>query len=361
MDSGYGKTRVKVEGDRLSNLPDDVIHKILSFIGIKQAIETSALSSRWRYVWTSMPYLNFSTKDFRTLRKFSTFVEHVLSARNNQTEVHSVNLTFRGKITHVFVKRILDYAFSHNVQQLNITCLSGKKMEFPLSLFNSLSLKHLTLTGNNYRDAILIPSTWELPNLVTLKICAFTLNADDTGKCLDLFSNCANLKSLTLRHCRLRGLNGFNICHPGLSSLTLNLIGHDGCLRVNVVTPQLKYLTIILWQGVLSISAPNLSFLHYKDNSYRLEFSADFLCLKKVDICVPYIYKDKEHAHNIVRLLQQIHSVEFLTLSLEAIEVCWYWSLMLSFAYNKYFQYKQWTSLVIAKKKTLKRCDCEKQ
>ncbi|KAM0059708.1 putative F-box domain, leucine-rich repeat domain superfamily, F-box-like domain superfamily [Helianthus debilis subsp. tardiflorus] len=339
MDSGHGKTRVKVGGDRLSSLPDDVIHKILSFIGIKQAIETSALSSRWRYVWTSMPYLNFSTKDFRTLHKFSTFVEHVLSVRNNQTEVHSVNLTFRGKVTHVFVKRVLDYAFSHNVQQLDIYCLYPTKREFFLSLFSSPSLKHLTLTGTEYGYAILIPSTWELPNLVTLKICAFTLNADDTDKCVDLFSNCANLKSLTLHHCRLRGLNGFNICHPGLSSLTLNSLVSDGCSRVNVVTPQLKNLIIRHCQGVLSISAPNLSSLHYKDNSRRLEFSADFLCLKKVDICVPYIYKDKKHAHNIVRLLQLIHSVEFLTLSLETIEVCWYWSLMLSFSNFYIFTY----------------------
>ncbi|MFS8030166.1 putative F-box domain, leucine-rich repeat domain superfamily, F-box-like domain superfamily [Helianthus anomalus] len=236
MDSGHGKTRVKVEGDRLSSLPDDVIHKILSFIGIKQAIETSALSSRWRYVWTSMPYLNFSSNDFRSLPEFSKFVTHVLSARNNQTEVHSVNLAFRGKVSRqVFVRRILDYAFSHNVQQLNLTCLSGKKKEFPLSLFNSPSLKHLTLIGNNYGDAILTPSTWELPNLVTLKIYDFTLNADDTDKCLDLFSNCGNLKSLTLHRCRLRGLNGFNICHPGLSSLTLNSIGYDGCSLVCVV------------------------------------------------------------------------------------------------------------------------------
>ncbi|KAJ0431591.1 putative F-box domain, leucine-rich repeat domain superfamily, F-box-like domain superfamily [Helianthus annuus] len=321
MDSGHGKTRMKVEGDRLSNLPDDVIHKILSFIGIKQAIETSALSSRWRYVWTSMPYLNFSSNDFRSLPEFSKFVTHVLSARNNQTEVHSVNLAFRGKVSQVFVRRILDYAFSHNVQQLKITCLSGKKMEFPLSLFNSPSLKHLTLIGNNYRDAILTPSTWELPNLVTLKIYIFTLNADDTDKCLDLFSNCANLKSLTLYHCRLRGLNGFNIFHPGLSSLTLNSLGHNGCLCVNVVTPQLKYLSVRHWQGVLSISAPNLSSLHYKDNYGLFEFSADFLRLKKVDICVSHISTNKEYAHTIVRLLQQIHSVEFLTLSLEAIKL----------------------------------------
>ncbi|KAJ0431823.1 putative F-box domain, leucine-rich repeat domain superfamily, F-box-like domain superfamily [Helianthus annuus] len=92
----HGKMGMNVEGDRLSSLPDDLIHKILSFCSIKDAIGTSVLSSRWEYVWTSMPYLSFSSEDFDTLPAFSKFVNHVLSGRNNLTEVYSVNLCFRG-------------------------------------------------------------------------------------------------------------------------------------------------------------------------------------------------------------------------------------------------------------------------
>jgi hypothetical protein len=51
---------------RLSSLPDDIIHKILSTVSMKDVVKTSVLSSRWRYIWTSMPYLNFSTKEFPT-------------------------------------------------------------------------------------------------------------------------------------------------------------------------------------------------------------------------------------------------------------------------------------------------------
>ncbi|MFS8030177.1 putative F-box domain, leucine-rich repeat domain superfamily, F-box-like domain superfamily [Helianthus anomalus] len=88
MDSRHGKVRLKVEGDRLSNLPNDLIHKILSFIDVKYAIRTSALSSRWRYIWTSMPCLNFSSEGFHSLPEFSKFVTRVLSTRNNKTKVH---------------------------------------------------------------------------------------------------------------------------------------------------------------------------------------------------------------------------------------------------------------------------------
>ncbi|GJV34036.1 F-box domain containing protein [Tanacetum coccineum] len=73
MGSRHDEKRMNVEGDRLSSLPDDLIHKILSSISLKQAIETSTLSSRWRYIWTSMPYLDFSTESFSKWKMFSKF------------------------------------------------------------------------------------------------------------------------------------------------------------------------------------------------------------------------------------------------------------------------------------------------
>ena len=64
MDYEQVEKRMNAEIDRLSNLPDELIHKILSFVGIKRAIGLSDISSRWRYIWTSMPYLDFSVENF---------------------------------------------------------------------------------------------------------------------------------------------------------------------------------------------------------------------------------------------------------------------------------------------------------
>ncbi|XP_076959140.1 putative FBD-associated F-box protein At5g22720 [Bidens hawaiensis] len=134
------------DDDRLSSLPDDLIHKILSFLKITDAIGNSVLPRRRRYIWTSMPYLTVSTEDFTTLREFSKFVTQVLSHHNNITEVYSMKLKFRGKVSQAFVKRILNYAFSHNVQQLNVVCLLEDELKVNFLLLSSaLSLLNISV------------------------------------------------------------------------------------------------------------------------------------------------------------------------------------------------------------------------
>ncbi|XP_022025526.1 putative F-box/FBD/LRR-repeat protein At4g13965 [Helianthus annuus] len=345
MDSRHGKVRMNVEGDRLSTLPDDLIHKILFFLGIRYAVQTSVLSPRWRYIWTTMPCLGFSSEDLH-YRRFFKFVTRFLSGRNNQTKVHCVKLAFHEKDGHLFVERVLEFAFSNNVKQLNITCLYEtenvgflqgflqRSYETPLSVYNSQSLENLTLSFTysfTYRSYITIPPTWYMPALTTLNLLCVVLNAGKTTEKYDsLFWNCANLKNLTLKGCRIMdGSEYLNICHHGLSNLTLE----NGLGGVNVVTPQLKNLTIRNWPGIHLISAPNLASLHYKDDDYGrlLKVSTDLLHLQKADICIlqhsgslqslfsglrlqPYI-------HNIVFLLQQLRSVKFLTLNLELVKL----------------------------------------
>ncbi|MFS7985959.1 putative F-box domain, leucine-rich repeat domain superfamily, F-box-like domain superfamily [Helianthus anomalus] len=165
------KARMNVEDDRLSMLPDDLIYRILSHITIKYAIQIGTLSSRWRFIWTSMPYLTISTLDAPDL---SEFVNHVLSRRNDQIEVCSVKLSFHQQFSKELLKTILDYAFSHNVQKLTVACFLNGHIAFPLNPFRSRSLKYLRLSGSpagpGNGNCIIFESTWELPALTTLHL-----------------------------------------------------------------------------------------------------------------------------------------------------------------------------------------------
>ncbi|KAK9052829.1 hypothetical protein SSX86_029459 [Deinandra increscens subsp. villosa] len=312
MSSRHGNMRMNAEGDRLSSLPDDVIHKILSFMDIREAIGTSGLSSRWRFIWTSLPYLNIST-----VPRFSKFVTNVLSHRNNLAEVYSVKLTFRIKVTNALFKRILNYALSHNIQQLNVVCLFSSDIEFPLSCFSSRSLKHLSLSiqPSRYYFHSLLTSTWELPALTTLDLHHVALCDDEADKGVGVFSKCANLQNLRLDTFKTEGSHGFSIIHPRLSNLTLE----NGSIRsVNIATPQLKNLTISSSPSEYAISAPGLSSFFYKGHCPLHLSTEGFHSLEKADICILHI--DDKYVHGIICLLKQLHNVKHLTLSLEIIE-----------------------------------------
>nr|XP_043621164.1 putative FBD-associated F-box protein At5g56700 [Erigeron canadensis]XP_043621166.1 putative FBD-associated F-box protein At5g56700 [Erigeron canadensis] len=335
MDSGYGRKekKEKVDDDRLSSLSNDLIHKILSFIGVKDAVKTIALSSRYRFIWTTMPYLNFSTEDFPNLPKLSKFVTNFLTRRNTQIDVFSLKLSFRGKVKQPSVKKLMDYAFSHNIQQLDVICFfENNEIECPLSLFSSAqSLKHLSLKGftpKRSRDDsklynLKASSTLELPGLTTLYLEDVTLCSEGhTQPCFGLdLSKCPNLKNLTFKRCETDGSNSFSVCHPGLSNL--NLDGLTCVVSVNLVAPQLENLTIRCnnsCQPEYVISAPNLASLAYRGYyPMHLNSTDGFHSLKGVGICICHL-NDTE-GHQIVRLLKQLHNVEFLTLNLEIIEL----------------------------------------
>ncbi|KAJ0666408.1 putative F-box domain, leucine-rich repeat domain superfamily, F-box-like domain superfamily [Helianthus annuus] len=206
MDSRYGKMRMNVEVDRLSSLPDELIHKILSFRPIRDAIGTSVLSSRWRFIWTSMPYLNFSSEDFFTLPEFSKFVTHVLSRRNNLTEVYSVKLEFRGKASQV-----------------------------------SKSLKHLSLEAVEYKYHrrkdngcfITLTSTWEA--LTTLNLHSVTFCDDIAGKCTVV---APQLENLTIRSCEVEHVISaphlVSFLYKGYHSLRLSTNGFHSLEKADI-------------------------------------------------------------------------------------------------------------------------------
>ncbi|KAI3974971.1 hypothetical protein MKX01_005082, partial [Papaver californicum] len=50
--------------DRISDLPESLIHHILSFIDIKYAVQTCVLSKRWSEIWISLQFLNFNITSF---------------------------------------------------------------------------------------------------------------------------------------------------------------------------------------------------------------------------------------------------------------------------------------------------------
>lgn len=93
----------------------------------------------------------------------------------------------------------------------------------------------------------------------------------------------------------------------------------------HICLPRLSNLVIRDCKGKHHIFASELVSLLYI-GYYPLHFWTESLCLlEKVDLCIQI--PNKEDAHKIFGLLQQLHSVKFLKLNLEAVEVYWYFVL----------------------------------
>ncbi|XP_071702102.1 F-box protein At5g03100-like [Rutidosis leptorrhynchoides] len=304
--------------DRLSNLSEDLIIQILSFNDTKQAVRTSILSSRWRNIWKSIPHLDLSSEDFTKLNRFYEFthdVSNVISSRNNDRDLSSVKLSVRG-YNQTFVKTVVDYALSHNVQKMTIIWFDDRDIELPNSLFmsNSRSLKELTLIAPNRRwDQPKIKSSWDLPALTTLHLENVYLSNKTLDEHSGLFSKCLNLKNLTLSHCTIS--DHHILSHSKFSNLT----PEKGLYSVaTIVAPHLKNLTAIDCSGRLKIYTPELSSLMYKVPSYDTFFLNGVSCLEKVDF---YMCPFEEDTYAVIEILQKFHNVKYLTLGLEVVEL----------------------------------------
>ncbi|KAI3728194.1 hypothetical protein L6452_16826 [Arctium lappa] len=321
MDFDHENVRPMMNEDRLSSLPDELIHQILSCIDSKYVVQTCLLSSRWKLLWTSMPCLNFDSDKFGSLLKFSKFVKHVLYDRNHQINVTTLKLSFHGAASQYFVRKIADYVLAHNVQEINVVIVPKKHHEFPPCLFSSRSLKHFYLRSY-YLAPCLIPKTpWDFPALTTLYLQEVTfcdVNADES---VNLFSKCVNLKSLTLCRFLANDVEVFDIITPRLSNLTLI---HSDFELINLVAPELEHLTVEDCSIKTLNAPPGLLSLSYTGYS-PLQLSNDgFHSLNKVAICLsihrsrkPY---NEEVARKTINMLQEVQSARFLTLNADVVE-----------------------------------------
>ncbi|GKC32825.1 F-box domain, cyclin-like protein, partial [Tanacetum coccineum] len=242
MDIDRKKVRSDVTKDRLSALPDELIHQILYHCGTQFSVQTCILSSRWKLIWKSIPRLDFSNLHYKNSRKFSKFVTNVLTHRNPLVEVSSLKLKFHGKASQLFVKKIADYAFSHKVQKLSVISCTKSCDVYPPCLFSSQTLKQLSL-GSQFYSFCLTPITpWDFPALMTLHLFATRLCGNE-NESFDLFSKCLNLEKLVIEACTIRA-KVFDINTPRLSTFKLIDCRDDLHGVINVIAPLLQNITV---------------------------------------------------------------------------------------------------------------------
>lgn len=128
---------VCITEDRISELPDEILVYILSFLTVKEAADTSVLSRRWLSLWTCIPRLDFeATKPLdevasqiklrkRHMKKYLRWVNGTLQMCKVQ-KLGQFRICFDlNKFVQHEIDKWLEFAFSRNVQILELDLNKG--------------------------------------------------------------------------------------------------------------------------------------------------------------------------------------------------------------------------------------------
>ncbi|KAB2618578.1 F-box/LRR-repeat protein 25-like [Pyrus ussuriensis x Pyrus communis] len=110
--------------DRISNLPDDVLHTIISLLSTREAVRTSVLSRRWRNMYAYTSNLEFLIGATRNVDYFLATLERFLACHLGSKVVSFKVLCFFPCTYVLQVNDWIDFAIGKGVEDLDLafTC-----------------------------------------------------------------------------------------------------------------------------------------------------------------------------------------------------------------------------------------------
>uniref|UniRef100_A0A1J3H5R3 Putative FBD-associated F-box protein n=1 Tax=Noccaea caerulescens TaxID=107243 RepID=A0A1J3H5R3_NOCCA len=169
------KLREKLEEeDTISELPDPLICQILYHLPTKEAVKTSALSTRWRNLWLCVHSLDLASRDFPNFNAFVSFSDSLFDY-NRVSCIYRVKLSLeehddKHKIKHVqvasYLKSWIDSAVKHKIKHVHVRCPPEFYYEMPSSLYRCETLVSLELYKMNMVNAEFV----SLPRLETMAL-----------------------------------------------------------------------------------------------------------------------------------------------------------------------------------------------
>ncbi|KAJ3674906.1 hypothetical protein LUZ60_005522 [Juncus effusus] len=190
------------EMDRISLLPDCLIHQILSFLETKESVRTTVLSKRWMDMWKSVPYLELIESDFKQAETFMNFTNSILHHRL-QLETFILKWLNCDETSHETINTWISKLVSlkPNYVDIELYLPNLENVNFLSCLFNCASIETLDLWPAIHDGwARLNPTVVNLPNLKYLELYCLHINDEFFQKIL---SNCPILEELTIEKCLL--------------------------------------------------------------------------------------------------------------------------------------------------------------
>ncbi|KNA23560.1 hypothetical protein SOVF_023670 [Spinacia oleracea] len=289
------------ELDIISNLPDHIIAHIISFLPTEEAIRTSILSSRWKYLWKGINSILLEGNE-SNLNRFANLVEHVLD-NCRSTNFLSIKLSCQQSPDNICLSRInawISTVLSCNVEKLVFYFWNYfpdlPAPPLPTCILDCSTL--IVLKLDSYFDLRIPESVVCFPHIKSLGFHVILPNQERVMH--QLLSSCPVLEELSLSGLLDSGnVRKINISIPTLKKLRLCLeYSKEGEYDVLIDTPNLEYL-YIEDDSFSRFVVKNLSRLHHVEIMYEA------VCIESLE---------PKHINRLLELLKGVAAADVMTL-----------------------------------------------
>ncbi|PWA78683.1 F-box domain, FBD domain, Leucine-rich repeat domain, L domain-like protein [Artemisia annua] len=311
--------------DRISNLPDSILHLILSSLeSTEEAVRTSILSTRWRYLWTALPSIDINCSRglirhmtyYCNKREFDEFVHSVLSNRTLGLD------SFRLCCLNYFdMSTIEGWIYAALLQKpkkihLSFSPRPGKNIELPHCLVTCdfLEVLSLKLYRRRLRFASMLNYITLFPRLKVLELNNVELPTKPQG--FEFLERCPMLEDLRLINCVIKTFMVLSISSLTLKTLTIvthNLMYYEElCDDGTLVKKKFHRVSI---RRHLVISCPKLIRLEYASGTFNYYDFNNLDSLKKAVIYPEPLVAEVNRGRLVSELFPKVSHMESLSIN----------------------------------------------
>ncbi|RHN45801.1 putative F-box domain, leucine-rich repeat domain, L domain-containing protein [Medicago truncatula] len=244
--------------DRISDLPDELLIYILSFLPTKLAFTTAILSKRWTQLCYSLPIIDLSYKTItkcRTLKRFRCFVNNIMLSpvsTNKPMKIFRFKclLRYHQRNSKFNVTKWLEAAKQRHIEEIHLSLPSHTLMP---DLFVSQTLVVLKLESLYVGKGT---SCVHLPSLKTLNLTSVYFQ--NWNNYVNFLYACPILEDLYAEPIHFIRFDENNASEEGIKSLTLSkLVRASIRIRDGVVNGinNVKFLRVLICAKAFSLNA----------------------------------------------------------------------------------------------------------
>ncbi|KVI09942.1 hypothetical protein Ccrd_011660 [Cynara cardunculus var. scolymus] len=282
--------------DLLSRFSDDILVSIISRLPLKDAVVTSQLSRRWRYLWCQTVRLDFEDKersnklmDFAERNKYINWVNYIIR-QHKSSNIDEFKICFDlDKNGRGAIGKWIEFAISKNVKTLEldlrhkngIISYGWRNYVFPNKIFDRKCGSSLKRQSSNF-PARPYASVMEIKFLKTLILKCVDVNDEGLKKILN---NCPVLEHLSIHgscHMVKAKIHG-----KGLALKTLEIRSCVGLESIEICDSNLVSFT--LKGSPITIRVDNLQKLEKISIGEGYSWKKINRLFSEISCCVPYL------------------------------------------------------------------------